>query len=79
MTVLIKASNPESIPKSHDIRRMASSLAFFAGMQFSAMSDLTGWSSMRVFTKHYLKLVTALATALVVMGRQLDGPSGAML
>ena len=79
MTVLIKTSNPESIPKSHDIRRMASSLAFFNGMQVSDMSELTGWSSTRVFTKHYLKEVSALATVSVVMGRQLDGPSGTSL
>ena len=79
MTVLIKTANPDSIPKSQDIRRMASSMVFFSDIRVSDMSELTGWSSSRVFIRHYFKEVSDLVTASVVMGRQLAGPSGAAL
>ena len=60
MTSLIKASNPDSIPKMHDIRKMASSYAFFNDMSLKDMSHSTGWSSSSVFLKHYLKEVEDL-------------------
>ena len=68
MTSLIKLSNPDSIPKMHDIRKMASSYAFFNDMSIEDMSRSTGWSSSRVFLRHYLKEVEDLRHACVSLG-----------
>ena len=66
---LIKEANPESCPKSHDIRKMASSLAFFSSMTFQNMQAFTGWSSSKVFLRHYLKPIENLQRTSVVLGR----------
>ena len=54
ITSLIKQYNPGSIPKTHDLQKMASSLAFFEGMSFPDISHMTGWTSPFVFMRHYL-------------------------
>ena len=51
---LIRLANLESIPKSHDLRKMAASFAFFRSMNVDSSRNLVGWSSERVFIKHYL-------------------------
>ena len=78
LTTLIKRTNPESIPKSHDIRKLASSLAFFEGMSFPDIASMTGWSSPNVFIKHYLYEINTLLSSCVVLGKTLvpmPGPS----
>ena len=42
LTSLIKKSNLGPIPKTHDLRKMASSVAFFEGMSFPDISKMTG-------------------------------------
>ena len=69
MTSLIKQSNPDSVPKAHDIRKMASSYAFMEGMQIKDMSAYSGWSGPRVFLKHYLKEIQDLRRSCVSMGQ----------
>ena len=68
MTSVIKAANPGSIPKAHDVRKIASSYAFFHDMSFDNMSISTGWSSSQVFIKHYLKEVEDLQQVCVSLG-----------
>ena len=69
LTSLIKRFNPESIPKTHDIRKMASSLAFFEGMAFPDISTMTGWSTPNVFIRHYLHKIKLVMRACVVLGK----------
>ena len=49
LTSIIKKHNPESIPKTHDLHKMASLLAFFEGMTFPDIASMTGWSFPRDF------------------------------
>ena len=72
LTSLIKRFNPESIPKTHDIRKMASSLAFFEGMAFPDISTMTGWSTPNVFIRHYLHEIKLVMRACVVLGKTWD-------
>ena len=48
----IKAADPDSIPKGHDCRSLASSLNFFKTMSFEGLQAYTGWKSPRVFFHH---------------------------
>ena len=69
LTSLIKKHNPDSVPKAHDLRKMASSLAFFEGMSFPDITSMTGWSSLNVFVRHYLHEIETLQRTCVVLGR----------
>ena len=66
---LIKQSQPDSLPKCHDIRKMASSLAFFTHMDFSEIASLTGWRSIKVFYKHYLKNIKECQNRCIILNR----------
>ena len=68
----IRSADPGSFPKTHDLRKLAASYAFFRSMSVSEMCDLVGWSSVRVFTKHYLRQITELSTPLVVLGTRIS-------
>ena len=75
LTSLIKRLNPDSVPKMHDLRKMASSLAFFEGMTFPDIASMTGWSSPHVFMRHYLHEIDSLVRSCVVLGKALE-PAG---
>ena len=66
---IIKASNPGSFPRTHDIRKVASSLAFFEDMSFSDLAEYTGWSSPKVFYRHYLKRIGRVPWVCVSAGK----------
>ena len=68
MTALIKVSNPQSIPATHDIRKLATSYAFFELMSFQDLTSYTGWHSPSVFLQHYLKSVEELPVTFVATG-----------
>ena len=72
---LIKRANPQSNPRAHDTRKMASSLAFFADMTFDDISQMTNWSSAGVFLRHYLHQVDKVRQSCVVLGSVI--PQGA--
>ena len=71
MVNFIKELHPGSDPKSHDCRKVSSSLAFLGGMEFQEISRYTGWSGHRVFVKHYLSQIRSARTKCVAMGRPL--------
>ena len=71
---LIRKAQPQSFPRTHDLRKMAASLAFFGEMSFSEIAEFTGWSSQRVFLRHYLGEMTELRHRCVALGRSV-GPS----
>ena len=66
---LIKEADPESIPKAHDVRAVATSINYFHFMDFQALTEFTGWKSMGVFVKHYFKNLEALRFHTVAAGR----------
>ena len=70
---LIRKAQPGSFPKSHDLRKLASSLAFFGNMPLPEISAYTGWSSKSVFIRHYLGEIKELRNKCVAMG-QTVGP-----
>ena len=65
---IIKESQPNVFPHSHDIRKMATSLAFFANVDLDQICDSVGWSSSRVFRRHYLKQINDVVSNCVVLG-----------
>ena len=69
MCRLIRLSNPDSYPKTHDIRKMAASFAFFNQMSLSDICSFSGWRSLKVFRKHYLIDIQHLSTRAVVLGK----------
>ena len=70
---LIYASQPErftsSMPRAHQIRAYASTLAFYGSMSFADISAFTGWEGPSVFFRHYLRDVEGTGSRCVVMGR----------
>ena len=64
----IRLGDPTSFPKVHDLRKVASSYAFFSNMNVEEICSLVGWSSYRVFRKHYLKAIKDVKTSLIVLG-----------
>ena len=69
----IKIADPGSFPKIHDLRKVASSFAFFRHMNLEKICSLTGWSSFRVFKRHYLQDIAAVRSSVVVMGSGVPG------
>ena len=73
MCKFIRKGDPGSFPKVHDLRKLASSYAFFSHMKLDDICSLVGWSSFRVFRKHYLKPINDIKSSLVVLGRKVPG------
>ena len=65
---IIKDSQPGSFPKGHDLRKMATSLAFFRDMHLSEICQRVGWASANVFIKYYLKDIRDCQKSCVVLG-----------
>lgn len=51
---LINLAQPGKFPKGHDVRKMASSLAWARGIPLSTIVERAFWSSSNVFIKRYL-------------------------
>ena len=64
----IRLGDSNAFPKAHDLRKTATSYAFFKGMSSSQLCDLVGWSSIQVFKRHYLKQIDEISSPLVVLG-----------
>ena len=56
----IKSSQPLSLARAHDLRKVATSLAFFSKMNIDTINKKMGWKSRKVFLKHYLHRVKEL-------------------
>ena len=65
----IKEANPGSLPKAHQLRAVATSVNYFHYMDFQALKEYTGWKSLGVFMKHYLKNIDALKFHAVAAGK----------
>ena len=69
----VRLADPGSFPKVHDLRKVAASFAFFRHMNLEEICSLTGWSSFRVFRRHYLQEIRAVKSSIVAMGSVLPG------
>ena len=69
---LIKEAQPSSMPRAHDIRKIATTLAFLNGMTVPELKKRTGWRSTNVFIKHYLKKLEEVASTCTIMGQVLS-------
>ena len=76
LQAIIKAGDKDSFPLGHDIRKLASSLAFFSGMKLKEISRFTGWKSSSVFLKHYCLSIENLRSSCVSVGTQVHGLMG---
>ena len=68
LTTFIRRADPNSMPKGHDPRKVASSLNFFSHMSFDNLKSYTGWKSSKVFFRHYLKKLTEVKHFVVAAG-----------
>ena len=68
LCMFIRIADPGSVPLSHDLRKIASSFAFFHSMSFQEIQGVTGWKSCRVFVKHYLKQINEVSSSFVALG-----------
>ena len=64
----IRSSDPAAFPKVHDLRKVASSYAFFRTMSLEDICEVTGWSSCRVFKRHYLSCLQEVGSSFVALG-----------
>ena len=64
----IRSADSTAFPKAHDLRKVASSFAFFRSMNVREMCSVTGWSSIRVFRRHYLRQIEEVSSSLIVLG-----------
>ena len=69
----IQELHPGSNPRSHDCRKVSSSLAFLGGMGFNEISSFTGWAGHRVFVKHYLSQIRGARTRCIALGKPVGG------
>ena len=65
----IKEADPNSFPKVHDVRAIATSVNFFQHMNFQALTQYTGWKSSRVFMRHYFRNIDSLKFHAVAAGK----------
>ena len=68
MLSLIRTANPGSFPKTHDVRKYATSLAFLNETNFPDLASYTGWSSVKVFLKHYRRELEDMRHSVVATG-----------
>ena len=70
---LIRKLQPGSVPSAHDMRKYASSLAFFGNMSYEKIVSYTGWSGHRVFMKHYLHQIRGVHQRCIALGSVIGG------
>ena len=72
MCQLVRLADRGSFPRSHDLRKMASSFAFFRTMSTEEICHITGWSSFRVFKRHYLQRISEVSSSFVALGSRVS-------
>ena len=73
----IKQADPDSVPKAHQVRAIATSINYFQFMDLPALSQYTGWKSSRVFMRHYFKSIDEVKFPAVAVGRVISPSRGA--
>ena len=66
--LFIRMSDTGAFPKLHDLRKVASSYAFFRTMSLDNICGVTGWSSCRVFKRHYMTQLQEGGSSFVALG-----------
>ena len=65
-------ANLDTNPKTHDLRKLATSYAFFKSMSLKEVCDLVGWASIRVFKKHYMQEIGEVSAQFVALGTEIQ-------
>ena len=60
---LIKSSQPQSLARAHDLRKVATSLAFYSKMSIDQINKKMGWKSRTIFRRFYLHRIKELRFA----------------
>ena len=68
----IKRGDPDSVPQGHDVRKVATTINYFQYMSFQDLKSYTGWKSPKVFYKHYLKQIGAVARCVIAAGKKVN-------
>ena len=71
MCQFIREADPQSFSCCHDLRKMASSLAFLHSVSVEEICNVTGWASIWVFRKHNFQSAVHSGASCVVMGKEL--------
>ena len=68
----IRMGDPGSFPKSHDLRKYASSFAFLSTMTSDRLCSLVGWKSIKVFKRHYLRKIQQVSAPFIAIGSRIQ-------
>ena len=60
---LIKSSQPQSLARAHDLRKIGTSLAFYSKMSINQINNKMGWKSRSIFRRFYLLRIKELQVA----------------
>ena len=70
IVTIIRNACPNSFPKTHDIRKVASSVSLLSNMTLDEISKRTGWSQAKTFWTHYNVSIKNLRSQCVTMGER---------
>ena len=69
IVALIKSAAPSSTARSHDVRKIAASVAIFKHMAVDTLTQRGHWSSAKTFWRRYNKSIFKLQHRVVTMGQ----------
>ena len=73
MCKFIRLGDPSAFPRTHDLRKLASSFAFLKSMSSAQLCKLVGWASIKVFKRHYLKQIGEVSASFIALGSKVKG------
>jgi integrase len=62
----------DSLPHIHDMRKMGSSIAFWAGMSVQDILKRGQWNSKSIFIKAYLEYLTSINSSCIALGNSVN-------
>ena len=68
LTRYVLRADPSSSPRTHDMRKLASSYALMSGMSTAEILRKGRWSSLGVFLKHYARRVPPATSVFIALG-----------
>ena len=67
----IRLGDSGAFPKAHDLRKWATSFAFFKSMKSQEMCSLVGWSNIKTFKRYYMKPISEVASSFMALGTKI--------
>ena len=72
MCKFIRMGDSGAFPKAHDLRKLATSFAFMKTMSGEEVCSVVGWSSIKVFKRHYLKRTQRVSSQFISLGSRIS-------